>query len=112
MTQSKQDKTKIGIWLIDAENLALTWAGEPPAPRPTVKERMLFARLYIKSKGKGPRLLDIIKRLAKAIAFCLNASQVSASGNPYDTVSLRGSSIEEAWNNFNLTACGRPHSGH
>ncbi len=98
-----------GIWLLDITSLALAWSGSQPVPKPTAKERIRFAMLYIRSKGNGPRFIDCMKRLAKAVAFCLKPLHVSWSGKPMLTT---GRSIEEEWANFSLTECVSPHSGH
>lgn len=103
------NKSQDGIWLMNTDSLALTWIGELPLPRPTVKERIGFAMLYIRSKGNGPRCIDWMKRLAKSVAFCLKPSQVSWSGKSKVTT---GRSIEEEWTSFKLMECVPPHSGH
>ncbi|MDE6415893.1 MAG: hypothetical protein K2K68_02550 [Duncaniella sp.] len=97
-----------GLWLIDAATLTLTWAGDLPIPKPSLKERIRFAQLYIKSKGHGPTFFSLIKRLAKAVAFCLNPGQVAWSGKSKVTT---GRPFDEAWNNFNVTECVSPQSG-
>lgn len=97
-----------GFWLLDTTSLTLTWAGNQPVPKPTAKERLRFAMLYIRSNGNGPRFMDCMKRLAKAVAFCLKPLHVSWSGKPILTT---GRSIEEEWANFNLTECVSLHSG-
>lgn len=98
-----------GIWTIDTRSLALTWIGELPVPRPTMRERIGFAMLYLTSRGKRPTFIDLMNRLAKAVAFCMKAPQVSWSGKPMVTTGL---SIEEEWANFNSNRCVPPHSGH
>ncbi len=100
-----------GVWLLEPATLTLRWIGDKPAPTPSFAERLRMAMLHIRSNGSGPVAIPAIKRCANAIAFCLKAPQVSSSGNPYDTVCLSGDTIEEAWCNFNLTACTPPHSG-
>lgn len=102
------DTRQQGIWLMDLTSLSLTWAGEPPVPRPTLRERIGFVALYIRSKGDGPIFKDWIKRLAKSVAFILKPSQVSWSGNPNVTT---GRSIEEEWTNFNSILCDSPQQG-
>lgn len=97
-----------GMWLMDTQALTLTWIGELPLPRPSLRQRIGLAKLYIRSSGNGLTFIDWIKRLAKAVAFCLKPAQVSWSGNPMVTT---GRSIEEEWANFNLTECVSPHSG-
>lgn len=101
-----------GVWLFNPETFALLWAGEPPAPKPTFAERLRLAFAHIRSNGNGSTAIPAIKRWIKAVAFCLNASQVSSSGNPYSTVGLTGPNIEDAWYNFKLTECTPPHAGH
>ncbi|WP_300502259.1 hypothetical protein [uncultured Duncaniella sp.] len=105
----KSTKNPDGVWLLDTATMALTWIGSLPIPEPTVRERIRFALLYIKSKGEGPRFIDCMKRLTKAVAFCLKPGQVAWSGKPYVTT---GRSIEEEWANFNLMPCDFPQSGH
>lgn len=100
---------KEGIWLLDTDSLAVSIIGAPRLTKPSLKERIAIAAIYMKSKGKGPRFIRWSKRLAKGIAFCLKPTQVHGSGKPILTT---GRSIEEQWANFKVTSCDLPHSGH
>ena len=102
------DTKQEGIWLLDLSSLMLTWAGEPPIPGPSLRERIGFVALYIKSRGLGPTIMDCMKRLAKSLAFILKSSQVSWSGNPNVTT---GRSIEEEWTSFKTILWDSPQQG-
>ena len=107
----KQDSQK-GSCLFVPQTLSLVWVGDPPAPVPTLSERIRFAIAHIRSNGYGPAFIPPIRRLAKAIAFCLKPSQVSVSGNEYVTTGLSDSAnIEAAWLSFSPTLWQRPQTG-
>lgn len=112
MLETSITSIRKGIWLFEPSTLTLMWAGECPAPKPTLVERISMAIAHIRSKGHGVAFIPAIKRLANAIAFCLKSPQVSLSGNSNDTTPLCGSTIEEAWLNFSLTECVPQHTGH
>lgn len=101
-----------GVWLIDEKTLSILWAGEKPTPKLSFLLRLRLAADYIRSSGHVSEIIPAIKLWIKAVAFCLNSSQVSSSENPYETACLKGSTAEEAWSNFNLTSCVPPHLGH
>lgn len=108
----KQNAQK-GIWLFGPQTLDLVWVGAAPAPVPTVAERIRFALAHIRSNGYGPAFIPPIRRLAKAIAFCLKPSQVSVSGNEYVTTGLsEPADLETAWLSFSPTLWHRPQTGH
>lgn len=97
-----------GVWMLDTSTLTLSWIGEWPIPKPAVRERMMFAWIYMISSRNGFRFVDFIKRSVKAFAFCLKPAHVAWSGKPNVTT---GRSIEEEWTNFNLISCVLPQSG-
>ncbi len=91
--QDKKDSGRAlrGAWMLDTSCLRLHWAGEMPAPKATLRERVWMAWLFLK-EARGVQ--NLMKRLAKATAFVLKPGQVVSSGNPYETVGL---SLEEEW---------------
>lgn len=96
-----------GIHLFCLATLKATWVGEGTPPPLTMRERFVMAKSYI--KARSPKCSNPILRAAKALAFVVNPSQVSTSGNPMVTT---GRSLLEEWATFSLTECTPPHSGH
>lgn len=108
-SETMKQQYQQGLWLFDGRSLQLGWAGAENPPVPSPKERLWFAICYIRSNGYGPTFISCIKRLAKAIAFCLKPSQVSWSGKPNITT---GRSVEDEWASFSLNPCLPPQVGH
>ena len=107
----KQPSEK-GIWLLCTENLSFTWIGDSTAPVPTLREKMRFAEIYMRSNGYGSTLKERILKLAKAIAFCLKSAHVCLSGNEIPITGLSAAGIVEEWASFNSTRWMPPQAGH